>query len=90
MHYIGGRFLTHENYFGLRYKVPDSSSGFDSIQCWKSDVEQNEIRFQLSRFLNRFQSIGHFANNLQFAPFFQRRADELPKGREVFDDQDAN
>jgi hypothetical protein len=45
---------------------------------------------QFFRFLNRFQSIGHFANNLQFALFLQRRADESPKGFEIFDNQDAN
>ena len=54
LHHIGRRFLTYKEYFEFGGELADSSSGFDSIQCWKPDVEHNQVRLQFFGFLNRF------------------------------------
>ncbi len=40
----------------------------------------NQIGFQFFRFPNCFQSVGHFADDLQVGSFFQCRANKFPKG----------
>ena len=54
MHYLSRRFLSHENYFGFRGKFAKLLTGLDSIQFWKSDVQQYQVRLQFSRFADSF------------------------------------
>jgi hypothetical protein len=57
----------------------DSFSGFYSIQLWKADVEQNQVRLQLFGLLNSFQAVRCFADNSPFRPLLQGGRDEFPK-----------
>src|SRR6266403_3389068 len=54
---IGGRFLTHEQNFGVGRKASDLSRGFDSIQPGKTDVQQNQFWLEIPSLLNCFQAI---------------------------------
>jgi hypothetical protein len=44
------------------------SRDFDSVQAREVDVQQNQIRLQFRRFLNGFQSVRDFADDLQIWP----------------------
>ena len=46
--------LRNEEYFGIRLNFGYSMGGFDSIQGWKPDIEQNQVWFQFFGFLNGF------------------------------------
>jgi transposase len=54
LRHIGRRFLTHEEYFGFGGEPSDSSSGFDSVQTWESNIQQNQVGLQFFGFLNGF------------------------------------
>jgi hypothetical protein len=88
--HLSRSFLTQENYFSGRYKCANPPSGLDAIHRRQPDVQQNQIRFQFHRFLNRFESVRHFCNDLQFGPFRKGRADELPIGWEIFCDENTD
>jgi len=64
LHHIWSRFLSQEDDFRVRDKGTDLSSCFDSVQTWEANVQQNQIRSQLYRLLNRFQSVRDFADDL--------------------------
>jgi hypothetical protein len=57
----------------------------NSVQCWESNVEENQVRFKLCRLPNRFEAVGDFRDDLQAGLLPQFRADNLPKGREIVD-----
>ena len=82
-HNIGRGFLAHEQYFGFGCELANSSSGFDSIQGWKPDVQHDQIGVQFLCFLNRLQSIRYFANDLKVGSFVKNGGDKLPEGREI-------
>jgi hypothetical protein len=82
--------LGQENDFRFRDELANLSGGFNSIQIWEADVQQDQIWAQLYCLLNRFQAVGHFADDLQIARCGQRLGDKLPKGREVLDDDNAH
>jgi hypothetical protein len=65
-------------------------SGFDSVQCWESDVKKNQVRLQFSCLLNPFLSVGHFADDVQVGSFSKCRADKFPKGREILYNENAD
>jgi hypothetical protein len=46
--------LGQEENFRVGSKIADLPGGFDPIQAWKADVQQNYVRLQFLRFLNRF------------------------------------
>ena len=46
LHHLSRRFLSQEDDFRFREKFANLSSGFDSVQTWESDVQQNQIRLQ--------------------------------------------
>src|ERR1700722_13382112 len=54
LRHSGIGFLTQDKYFGVWDEFADSSSRFDSIQFGKTDIEQNQVRFQFLRFLDGF------------------------------------
>ncbi len=58
--------------------------GLESIELWQANIEQDQIRFQLLRFPDRFQSVRCFSYDLQEAAVHQRGTDELPKRHEIF------
>ena len=82
--------MTQENYPGFREKFTYLSSNLYPIQCGQPDVEQDQIWLQFQRSLNRFQSIGYFADDPYIAHSCERRADESPKRCKIFDDENAN
>jgi len=49
--------------------------GFDSIQAGKADVQQDQVWFKFAGFLNCFQSICAFADDLQFRVGLEQGAD---------------
>ena len=57
LHYIGGRFLTQEEYFALGRQLLNSSSRFDPIQFWEPNVEHYQVRLQFFGFPNRFYAV---------------------------------
>ena len=83
LHQLWGRFLRHEDYLGFRCEFANLSSGFDSIQRWESDIEENQVRLQFFSFLNCFLPIGHFADDLQVWPFRQCLTNKLAERREI-------
>jgi hypothetical protein len=40
--------------------------------------------------VNRFEPVGYFADDLQIVPGLQHFGDELPEGREVLYDENAD
>jgi len=81
--------LSQEDDLGFGDKFANLSGGFDSVQTREADVQQDQIWSQLYCLLNRFQSVGHFADDLQIAPCGQRLGDELQKGCKILDDENA-
>ncbi len=57
LHYVGRSLLSRKDYLGFRSNAADLSSGFDSVQRWESDVQENQIRLQFFRKPNRFWSV---------------------------------
>jgi hypothetical protein len=41
LYHIDRRCLAYKKYFGFGRELADVSSGFDSVQPWKPDVERN-------------------------------------------------
>jgi len=64
LHHVRRRFLSQEDDFSFRDKLADLSSCFDSVQTWEANVQHNQIRSQFYCFLNRFQSVRDFADDL--------------------------
>jgi len=62
--HLSRRFLSQEEDFRFQTTFANFSGGFDSVQTWESDVQQNQIRLQLHRLLNRFPSVRDFADDL--------------------------
>ena len=73
LNHIGRGFLAYKEYFGFGGELADSACGFDSIQRRKPDVEHNQVRLQSFGFLNRFQSVRCFVDDLQFRLTLERR-----------------
>lgn len=73
LHHLSRRFLSQEEDFRFRTTFANFSSGFDSVQTGESDVQQNQIRLQFHRLLNRFPSVRDFADDLQVAHACQGR-----------------
>ncbi len=90
LHYVRGRFLTHEDYFRFWGEFANLSSGLDTVQCVESDVEENQIRFKLYRLLNRFLAVAHLADDLQVGPLAQCRTDKMPKWEKILRKEDAD
>ncbi len=40
-HHVYIRFHAHENDFAPWHKFANSSGGFDSVWCWKSNIKEN-------------------------------------------------
>ncbi len=72
LHNISRRFLTQEDNSGLWGEFADLASGCDTVQVWEPDIEHNQVRFQLTGFLDRLEPIRGFANDLKFRPSSQR------------------
>jgi hypothetical protein len=83
LHHSGRRLLAQERYFGVGGELAYLPSGFESIELWKTDVEHNQIRLQFFSFLNRFQTIWHFADHLYSWQFLKYRRDKTPKRFEI-------
>ena len=45
--------MAHEDYFGVREEFANFSQGLQSVQPGKSDVEQDQVRVECFRLLNR-------------------------------------
>ena len=71
-------------------KLANLSSSRKSVERWKPDGEQNQVRFQFLRFLNRSQSVGHFADDLQVLPFCQSRAEKSPERFKIIHDENPD
>ena len=70
--------------------LPDSPGCLNAIQAWKPDVQQNKVRLQFSRSLDRLQAVGKLASNLNAGNALEYRADELPKGFEILDHENRS
>ena len=81
--------MSQEDDLGFGDKFANLSGGVNPVQTWEADVQQNQIWSQLYCLLNRFQSVGHSADDLQIAPCGQRRGDELQKGCKILDDENT-
>jgi len=49
--------------------------GFDSIQLWEADVQQNQVGLQFLGFLNGFGSIRRLGDDLPFWPRLKQQTD---------------
>jgi hypothetical protein len=45
--------------------LADLPSGFDSIQLWEANVQQDQVWSQVSGLLDRCQTIRHFTQHLK-------------------------
>ena len=57
LHYLGGGFLSENEYFGSGRELADASSDLDSIQGWKANIQHDQVRLELFGFANCFQSV---------------------------------
>jgi hypothetical protein len=51
---VSGTVFANEEYFGSRGNFSDSASGFNPVQNWKPDVEQDQVWLQFLRLFNGF------------------------------------
>src|SRR5215467_3232784 len=90
LHDIRGGFLAYKQNDGAGRDLTYFAGGLYAIQPWKSDIQQNQIRLQFFRPLNRFQAIQDSANHLQFGPVQQRQGNKFLKLLRIFNDENAN
>ncbi len=62
MNDIRRQFLTYEEDPGKRGNDSDLFRRFNTVQVGKSNVERYQIRLELFRLLNGFQSVRYFRN----------------------------
>lgn len=72
LHDFDGTVLTDEKYFGIRREFANLPACFHSIQDGETDVEENQIRLELLRQLDRFQAVRRLTNNPALSLFVQR------------------
>ena len=64
LYYVKRAVFADKEDFGCRRNLTNSASGFNPIQCRKSDVEQDQVWLEFFDFLNSFQPVGGFGNYL--------------------------
>jgi hypothetical protein len=67
----------------------DFPGGLKSVKSWQADIEQNEVRLQLTSLLNRFHPIGRFSDDDKLRSFPKHRADKSPDGLVILDNEDS-
>jgi hypothetical protein len=90
LRYLGIEHLTHEEYFGIGSDLANVSSGSNSIQLGESDVQQNQIRLQIVRFQNRFNTVACNSDNLKPEIFLDSLKDKSPPIGKIIDYEDTD
>ena len=86
--HICGLFLGKENDFGLWGHFANLFSGLDSVQLWKADIQQNQVRLQLLRFTNRISAVRTLTHDLQSGIAFELRCYEASPRLKVIHSKD--
>ncbi len=87
---VGGRFLAHEKDFGAWGVLADEAGGLEPIEGRKADIEEDEAGVQCGGLVNGFLAVGRLGDDVQAGLSLQQGADELAKGFEVFDQENAD
>jgi hypothetical protein len=82
------RLQTNEHKLCVRGDRPNPLGRFYAIQIPQADIDQNEIRLQLFRLLNSFQSIRHFPNDSEVRPFLKLQTNKSAERLMVLDYKD--
>jgi hypothetical protein len=85
-HHILRGFLSQKDDFGFRDELTNFLGGRDSVEIGEADIQQDQVWPQVCGFVNRFEPVGHFADDLESAAGLEHFRDELPEGREILDD----
>ena len=75
LHHILGIVRAQEDDPGVGRELSYPPGGFDSIQSWETDVQQDQVRPEFFGLLNGFQSIRHFADDLPFWMYSKQQTD---------------
>jgi hypothetical protein len=85
------KFLTQEEYFGFGSNFANSQSSFNPIQLWEADIQENQVRLQLLRFPNCFESVRRNADNLEAAVALELLEDTAaPIGKIIYHENTDN
>ena len=68
----------------------DSACGFNAVELWEINVEQNHVGTQFSTLLHRLQAIRRFADDLEFPALLQHCGNATPPGAKVINKQNTN
>jgi hypothetical protein len=82
---VGGRFLAHKQKSCVGSKPAYPPGGFQSVQPWQADIQQNQVRLQRFRLLNGLQSVRSFAHDLELGFPSKLPGEKFPEGFIVFD-----
>jgi hypothetical protein len=67
----------------------DLAGGFDPVDVRHANVQQHDVRVQLSSVLNRFEAVGRFADELEVVVRVEDCPQRRPRERVVVGDQYA-
>jgi hypothetical protein len=74
----------------VRIDEADALSGFQTIDAWHAEIQENEIRLVKGHKLNGVQAVTSGTNDFKAASEFEVIADRPKSGRGVVCDEDAN
>jgi hypothetical protein len=66
------------------------SSGFHTVEIWKPDVQQNQVRLQFFTLPDRIQAIGTFADNYHVQVVTEKCANSTAPCPRVIHDKSTN
>ena len=81
---FGGRFLSDEDDFRGGDKVANEAGGLDSIEAGEADVEKNQIRLELRRFLNGVEAIRDLGDDMKAGIFRKNGSNQVAEWLKIF------
>lgn len=74
--YVRKAVFANEENFRLGSALANSPRGFNAMYCWQPNVQQDKVGLQFLCFLNCFESVGTFTDDLHCGLFLEQRTDK--------------
>ena len=84
---VGGGFHAHEHHSCAGYPVANLPGGFHAVHFREANVEQDQVRLEVTGELDGFHAIGSLSDNPELRPLCELEKNGSSDSFVVFDDQ---